>query len=179
MMHANTPNDGRAAFELLEANCRQQVDDLELLQMDADWNSATILNAVGFSIDSITLFSRHLNGLNALRPAANRKTEDELTTKFLASIDTNIEATLGHEAKKELRAAGGARQFINAAGGRDYQSCVTFFDDLWRSHFRSGDIRARPRQTGQADRSARPDANCVGEDDEASPWCTYLGNSKA
>ena len=100
-------------------------------------------------------------------PAANRKTEDELTTKFLASIDTNIEATLGHEAKKELRAAGGARQFINAAGGRDYQSCVTFFDDLWRSHFRSGDIRARPRQAGQADRSARPDANCVGEDDEA------------
>ena len=33
--------------------------------MDADWTAASILNTVGFSMDSITLFSRHLNGLNA------------------------------------------------------------------------------------------------------------------
>ena len=167
MMHANAANDGRAAFELLEANCRQVIDDLELLQMDADWTAASILNTVGFSMDSITLFSRHLNGLNALRPFGNRKTEDELTTKFLACIDTNIEATMGADAKKELRAQGALRQFVNAAGGRDYQGCVTFFDDMWRSHFRSGSIRARPRQSGSVDRSARADANVVGEDDEA------------
>ena len=42
MMHAVAANDGRAAFELLEANCRQQIDDLELLQMNADWDNATI-----------------------------------------------------------------------------------------------------------------------------------------
>ena len=109
-----------------------------MLQQDANWNNATILNSVGFNIDSITLFSRHLNGLNALRPAANRKTEDELTTKFLASIDTNIEATLGHEAKKELRAQGATRQFINQHNnGRDFQTCINYFDDMWRSHFRS------------------------------------------
>ena len=167
MMHANAANDGRAAFELLEANCRQVIDDLELLQMDADWTAASILNTVGFSMDSITLFSRHLNGLNALRPFGNRKTEDEITTKFLACIDTNIEATMGADAKKELRAQGALRQFVNAAGGRDYQGCVTFFDDMWRSHFRSGSIRARPRQSGSVDRSARADANVVGEDDEA------------
>ena len=168
MMHASANNDGRAAFELLEANCRQQIDDLELLQMDADWNGATILNAVGYSIDSITLFSRQLNGLNALRPAGQRKTEDEVTTKFLASIDTNIEPTLGHEAKKELRAQGAGRQFVNAVtGGRDYQGCVTFFDDLWRSHFHSGDIRPRPRQQGQTDRTARADANVIDETEEA------------
>ena len=96
------------------------------------------------------------------------KTEDDATTKFLSSIDTNIEATLGHEAKKELRASGAGRQFVNAATGtRDFQSCVTFFDDLWRSHFRSGNIRARPKQTvGGGGSSARADANVV-DDDEA------------
>ena len=159
MMHATARNDGRAVFRMLEANCRQVIDDLELLQMDGDWNTATILNSVGYSVDSVTLFSRHLNGLNALRPAANRKTEDELTTKFLACIDTNIEATLAHEAKKELRAHGGARQFVNAVTGtRDFQACVTFFDDLWRSHFRTGDIRPRPRQTTTGGGSSRADA---------------------
>ena len=168
MMHATARNDGRAAFRLLEANCRQNIDDLEMLQQDANWNNATILNSVGFNIDSITLFSRHLNGLNALRPAANRKTEDELTTKFLASIDTNIEATLGHEAKKELRAQGAARQFINQQNnGRDFQSCINFFDDLWRSHFRSGDIRPKPRQDTAHERTARADANVAGDEDQA------------
>lgn len=168
MMHATARNDGRAAFRLLEANCRQNIDDLEMLQQDANWNSATILNSVGFNLDSITLFSRHLNGLNALRPAANRKTEDELTTKFLASIDTSIEVTLGHEAKKELRAQGGARQFINPNNNsRDFQSCVNFFDDMWRSHFRSGDIRPKPRQESPHERSARADANVTGDEDQA------------
>ena len=165
MMHANARNDGRAAFRLLETNCRQAIDDLELLQMDADWNSATILNAVGFSVDSITLFARHLNGLNALRPAANRKTEDAATTKFLSCIDSKIEATLGHEAKKELRATGATRQFVNAAtGARDFQACVTFFDDMWRSHFRTGSIAPRPRQITTGDRSARADAANIAND---------------
>ena len=54
MMHATARNDGRAVFRMLEANCRQAIDDLELLQMDGDWNSATILNSVGFNVDSIT-----------------------------------------------------------------------------------------------------------------------------
>ena len=40
MMHATARNDGRAAFRLLEANCRQNIDDLEMLQQDANWNSA-------------------------------------------------------------------------------------------------------------------------------------------
>jgi len=181
MMHATARNDGRAVFRMLEANCRQAIDDLELLQMDGDWNSATILNSVGFNVDSITLFSRHLNGLNALRPAANRKTEDDLTTKFLACVDTNIEATLGHEAKKELRARGGARQFVNAATGtRDFQACVTFFDDLWRSHFRSGDIRPRPRQTAAGGASSRADADVV-DDRDADGDAAFLaggGNRK-
>ena len=165
MMHATARNDGRAAFRLLETNCRQAIDDLELLQMDADWNSATILNAVGFSVDSITLFARHLNGLNALRPVANRKTEDQSTTKFLSCIESRIEATLGHEAKKELRATGCTRQFVNAAtNARDFQACVTFFDDMWRSHFRSGSIAPRPRQVNMGDRSARADAANVAND---------------
>ena len=167
MLYANARNDGRAAYQLLVANCRQAVDDLELLQLDADFDTATILNSVGYSMDSITLFARHLNGMNALRPVGSRKTDDQLTIKFLSCVDSSINATLGHEAMKELRASGGARQFVTGAGGRDLQACVTFFDDLWRSHFRSGDIRARPKQrTSVDDRTARADAQLAGDVEE-------------
>ena len=51
--------------------------------------------------------------------------------------------------------------------GRDFQTCINYFDDMWRSHFRSGDIRPRPRQDVAHERTARADANVAGDEDQA------------
>ena len=181
MMDAAARNDGRAAFQMLVANCRQQIDDLELLSMNSEFDNATILKNVGYNLDSITNFARYLNGLNAQRPIAQRKTEDDLTVKLLACLTSGIEATLAHEAAKELRADPGNRQFQVAAvapvagppaipgvpAHRDFQSAVTFFDDLWRTKFRSGDIKARPRGAAGGERNALADVHLADDDDDA------------
>jgi hypothetical protein len=62
-------NDGRAAFQLLVTHCRRDITDLELADLDEQWNGATIPSCVGVTADSITLFTRYINGLNARRPA--------------------------------------------------------------------------------------------------------------
>ena len=64
------PRDGRAMWQHLVQQCCIQVDDLRLLQHDADFDNATILNTVGYVLDSVVLFQRFLNGLNAKRPAS-------------------------------------------------------------------------------------------------------------
>ena len=62
--------------------------------------------------------------------------DDEMTIKFLSCILSSIEPTMGATAKEELRAQGAAQRFRTAAGARDFQACVQFFDDMWRAHFR-------------------------------------------
>ena len=43
LLYANARNDGRAAFQQLVVNCRQEIDDLEMQQLNADFDAATIL----------------------------------------------------------------------------------------------------------------------------------------
>ncbi|MAI45673.1 MAG: hypothetical protein CMB79_07290 [Filomicrobium sp.] len=180
MMSGNANDNGRAAFQLLVLHCRQPVDDLQLFEMDATWDTANIVNSVGHNIDSIQSFSRYLNGLNSLRPPANQKTDDQLTIKLLSCLTAGIEPTLAHEAAKELRAGPAGRMFQVAAvppvvgppavpgvpAHRDFDAAIVFFDDMWRTKF--GDtIKARPKSSTSADRSTRADVNALGDEDEA------------
>jgi hypothetical protein len=68
MLHAQARNDGRAAFQLLVIHCRREITDLELADLDEQWNAARIASCVGVTADSITHFPRYINGLNARRP---------------------------------------------------------------------------------------------------------------
>ena len=67
MMHASARNDGRAAYLLLATHCRREITDLEMFDLNSEWDSATFVNTVGISLDTITTFSRYMNGLNARR----------------------------------------------------------------------------------------------------------------
>ena len=44
MMHAAARNDGRAAFQLLEQHCRRDITDLEMFDLNNEWETATFLN---------------------------------------------------------------------------------------------------------------------------------------
>ena len=83
MLHAQARNDGCAAFRLLVIHCRREITDLELADLDEQWNAAMIASCVGVTAGSITHFTRYINGLNAWRPARDRKGADELTKKLL------------------------------------------------------------------------------------------------
>ena len=58
MMHASARNDGRAAYLLLATHCRREITDLEMFDLNSEWDSATFVNTVGISLDTITAFSR-------------------------------------------------------------------------------------------------------------------------
>ena len=141
------------------------------MQLDTDWDTSTILNSVGFNEHSISLYSRYLAGLNAYRPAANQKTEDEQCRKLLAAVaQSGVVESMAHEAKKELRRA---NQFVYPAGHanagqRNFQMIVTFFNDLWRSNFKDGNIRAKARTANAAAGTQRLDDGIAvaGADDD-------------
>ena len=67
IMHMNHNRDGRAAFQMLEAQCRERISDLEMFKLNAEWENASIAKSVGIHADSILSFQRFLNGLNARR----------------------------------------------------------------------------------------------------------------
>jgi hypothetical protein len=79
-------SDGRRGFLLLDQQCRSNISDFEERHLNIEWEAATIISCVGFNINSILLFSRHLKGLNNRRPLGRKKSDDEMAMKLLASI---------------------------------------------------------------------------------------------
>ena len=172
MMHAQARNDGRAAFRMLELHCRRDITDLEMFDLNAEWEAATFITAVGLSLDTVTMFTRYINGLNARRPAAERKDDNALTLKFLSCFTPAINMALSLDAHKELRAAPAARSFHDATTGqRDFAGAVQAFDELWRSQFSAGAIKPMPRRAASGP-SVRVDGAAVAglddnEDDDS------------
>ena len=73
--------------------------------LNQDFDNSSIEADVGVTSDSITLFSRHLNGINARHPENVRKNNNDLTLRLLDSIDDNLLPTMAMDALKEIRAA--------------------------------------------------------------------------
>ena len=52
-------------------------------QLNQDFDNSSIEANVGITCDSITLFARHLTGLNARRPDNMRKDDNDMTLRLL------------------------------------------------------------------------------------------------
>ena len=173
MLHAQTRNDGRAAFLLLVVHCRRAITDLELADLDEQWNAATIASCVGVTADSITHFTRYINGLNARRPAADRKDADELTKKLLLAIVPDLSPSMASDAFKELRAPAADRRYHDAAAGtRDYDAAIRDLDEMWRSLFHAGAIKPSALKKG-----VRAEDAAIGADSGADGDSCYLVGS--
>ena len=75
MISLQSQGGGHAAFLVLNAACSRDITDLELTVLNQVFDNSSIEADVGVTSDSITLFSRHLSGINAQRPESMRKTK--------------------------------------------------------------------------------------------------------
>ena len=100
---------GAGAWALVLAECDQGTTDLEILDIKAEFESASIEKTVGYSADTVTLFARELNSLNARLPAGKKYSPTDMSIKILSSIISP--ETLALEALAELKAATGNRRF--------------------------------------------------------------------
>ena len=70
MISFQARSNGREAYLVLDQACRRDITDLELNQLNQEFDNSSIEADVGVSINSITSFEngRHLTGVNT--PAA-------------------------------------------------------------------------------------------------------------
>jgi len=178
MIAAQANNDGRAAFQLLERNCRERVTDLEMQALNIQFDSVSIGANIGCSADTITELDRLLCGLNARRPVGRRKDDNELTLKLLSCLSHQYSVSLSMEAQKETRAQPAARMFHdNVTNQRDYGAARDYFDDLWRAQFAAGAIKPCPRRGATG--SVRADGAAVANDGDECYECdgAFVTNS--
>ena len=140
------PNDRQAAvsWQLILTECDQGTNDLQIVDIRAEFENCTIELNIGYQEETITAYSRLLNSINTRLPANHRYNDDQLTVKFLCNI--NHPESLALEAVTELNATAGSRRFehtVNNAQVRDYRRAVTHFDAMWRGLFKQGIIRMR------------------------------------
>ena len=146
-LFAAVPKDNRRgvnAWIIFIRECGEDSNDLQVLSIKLDFTGASIEKDVGYSDETITIFSRLLLSINARLPLPHKYSNNELCLKILSQI-THPES-LAHEAVTEIKAAAGSRRFevvINAVPERDFTSLVIHFDQMWRGLFSQGIIRMR------------------------------------
>ena len=79
MIFLQAHGDGHEAFNVLNAACSRDITNVELTTLNQVFDNSTIEADVGVTSDSVTLFGRHLNGINAQRPESMRKDDNNLT----------------------------------------------------------------------------------------------------
>ena len=147
MIFLQAQSNGRSAFLVLNAACSRDITDLELTVLNQQFDNASIEAGVGVNSDSITMFSRHLNGINAQRPENQRKNANDLTLRLLHSINGMLCPQLALDAVKEIRATADKRKFQDTITGmRDFSAAVQDFDEIWRTLFSQGLITPAARR---------------------------------
>ena len=135
---------GRAAWQLILAECDLGTTDLDIRDIRAEFESINILVSVGYTLETITNFARVLNSHNAKLPNNHKYSDDAMTVKLLSSID--YPESLALEALTELDKTAGNRRFervVNGNAVRDYTAAVRYFDVAWRGLFKQGIIKSR------------------------------------
>ena len=147
MIFMQAQSDGRAAYLVLNQACRRDITDLEIQQLNHDFNNSSIEGDIGVNADSMTSYSRYLVGLNAKRPESMRKDDNAMTLQFLHAITGALSPSMQLDAMKEIRAPVAKRQYMHQITGmRDFSACVADIDMQWRTIFRTGQIASQSRR---------------------------------
>ena len=64
MIFLQAQSDGRRAYLVLNQVCKRDITDIELTQLNQEFDNSSIEADVGVTINSIQLFGRHLNRVN-------------------------------------------------------------------------------------------------------------------
>ena len=79
------PRDDRLARDawlLVLRMCDTEPTDLNVQEFEKEWAQSTIENTVGYQLETITLFVKILNSIDARMPAGRKYTEDEMCRTF-------------------------------------------------------------------------------------------------
>ena len=87
-MKQNHFQDGRAAFLYLQTACQRTIGPLRIRELNKEFDDISIIHDIGIGPNSIKLLAKRIRTMNSTRPAANRKTTDELAEKLLECIFT-------------------------------------------------------------------------------------------
>ena len=127
--------DGLAAWQYMTATYRRPVDRILLREMDKQWHDLDLQEHVGINENTIKQLVLKMRVLNGKRPAANRKTETEITEKLLECIfQTSKHFSEG--SLQEYNAVPADWRFVHAAGAplagqRDLAACEAHYHNLW------------------------------------------------
>ena len=139
MIFLQAQPDGRAAYVVMSQTGSRDITDLETMQLKQDFDNSSIGADVGINRDSITLYARHLSGLNARRPDNMRKDDEAMTLRLLHAITINLSPSMQLAAMKEIHAPPARREFHdNFTGMRDFAGAVQELDEVWRGIFATG-----------------------------------------
>ena len=115
-------------------HCSRDITDLEITQLNQDFDNSTIEADVSVTCDSIPLFARHLTGLNARCPENMRKDDNDMTIRLLHVLNGNLSPTMHISALKEIRAPADKRELQDTSTGmRDFAAAVQELDEVWRA----------------------------------------------
>ena len=130
-MKQNHFQDGRAAFLYLQTACQRTIGPLRIRELNKEFDDISIIHDIGIGPNSIKLLAKRIRTMNSKRPAANRKTTDELAEKLLECIFTTSKH-FSEGALVEYNAPAGTRLFELPGPPivRDFTSLETHYHDL-------------------------------------------------
>ena len=77
-LQRNHFQDGRAAFLAIRASGQVAVDQLQLRELDKEWDGISILHDIGINENTIGLLVIRIKAVNSKRPANRRKNETDM-----------------------------------------------------------------------------------------------------
>ena len=98
--------NGPATYDYVMSNVIIGITQSELNNLNAEWTLLSIVKDIGCSVNTIMDILKRLRVINALRPAANRFSDEQLAEKVLIMIKDGS-ATFGPAAHEELDAVEG------------------------------------------------------------------------
>ena len=141
--------DGRAALQYMDANYDRALERSELRSINREWDDLSIAKEVGVREDTCVKFLAVLRRVNGERPAGpHRHDDDTIAEKFLEAI-SDASSKFSESALDEIDQPPGSRRFETAAGGRNLNAIVAYYDKLWKAEVKAGRLtRTQPQRGG-------------------------------
>ena len=105
---------------------------LRLREMNKEFDDIDIVHDIGIGPNTVKLLCKRIRTTNGKRPAAHRKTVDQMAEKLLECIFTTSKH-FSQSALTEYNATAANRQFRTAAGGRDLTALENHYHTLWEN----------------------------------------------
>ena len=144
-LYNNHFNDGPACHVYIMAISQKPIGRLELRILDKKFDGVTIRDDIGVKEGTIKHLVRFLQAMNARRPLADRKTQDQLCERVLECIG-EASRKFSEGVYAEMEAAVGSRKFEFVLPhpnqpDRDLLGIMNYYDKQWDFAITNGEMQ--------------------------------------